>query len=126
MACNVETVAILGGNSGLGPTTAQGAPAWRGGVLGAADKRGRWWWTWGRCASNAISPGLKDKLRESYSRRIGVRQIGGTEKVAAAALLLMKNRFVNGSTLAIDGGSALVRAVMVRFRAAPTTLLRVQ
>lgn len=70
---------------------------------------------------NAIRPGLidtplidsfmgerKDAMVESYSRRIPVRRMGRAEEVADAVLFLMKNEYVNGTTLVIDGGGSLV------------------
>lgn len=70
---------------------------------------------------NAIRPGLidtplidsfmgerKDAMVEAYSRRIPVRRIGRADEVADAVLFLMKNEYVNGTTLVIDGGGHLV------------------
>ena len=70
---------------------------------------------------NAIRPGLidtplidsfmgerKDQIVESYTRRIPARRMGRAEEVADAALFLMKNGYITGTTLVIDGGIALV------------------
>ena len=71
---------------------------------------------------NAIRPGLidtplidrffgerKTQLVHSYAARIPVKRIGEPEDVADAVLFLMKNRYVNGITLAVDGGAVLVQ-----------------
>ena len=70
---------------------------------------------------NAIRPGLidtplidsfmgerKDAMVEAYSRRIPVKRMGRADEVADAVLFLMKNEYVNGTTLVIDGGGSLV------------------
>jgi len=67
---------------------------------------------------NAIRPGLidtplierffgarKEELVSNYTSRLPVRRIGRPEEVADAVLFLIKNRFVNGITLTIDGGA---------------------
>ena len=70
---------------------------------------------------NAIRPGLidtplidtfmgerKNAMVESYTRRFPIKRMGRAEEVANAVLFLMKNGYVNGTTLVIDGGAALV------------------
>lgn len=70
---------------------------------------------------NAIRPGLidtplidsfmgerKDAIVASYTKRFPVKRMGRAEEVADAVLFLMKNEYVNGTTLVIDGGGSLV------------------
>ncbi len=71
---------------------------------------------------NAICPGLidtplietfiggenKDAIVASYTKRFPVKRMGRAEEVADAVLFLMKNEYVNGTTLVIDGGGSLV------------------
>ncbi len=69
---------------------------------------------------NAIRPGLidtplidrfvgerKESFLKSYAARLPVKRIGRPEEVADAVLFLMKNGFVTGITLPIDGGGAI-------------------
>lgn len=68
---------------------------------------------------NTIQPGLVDTpfldvlgdKREAiiteYSRRLPVKRPGRPEEIADAVLFLMKNGFVTGITLTIDGGGVL-------------------
>lgn len=71
---------------------------------------------------NAIRPGLidtplidqffgarKKELMRDYAERLPVRRVGRAEEVADAVLFLMKNGFVNGITLTIDGGALVAR-----------------
>jgi NAD(P)-dependent dehydrogenase (short-subunit alcohol dehydrogenase family) len=66
---------------------------------------------------NAIRPGLidtplidqffgarKEQMFQEYAARLPVGRVGRAEEVAEAVLFLMKNGFVNGITLTIDGG----------------------
>jgi len=68
---------------------------------------------------NTIQPGLVDTpfldvlgdkraaIIEEYSRRLPVRRPGRPEEIADAVLFLMKNGFVTGITLTVDGGGVL-------------------
>jgi len=68
---------------------------------------------------NTIQPGLVDTpfldvlgdkrkaIIEDYSRRLPVKRPGRPEEIADAVLFLMKNGFVTGITLTIDGGGVL-------------------
>src|SRR6516162_2739526 len=68
---------------------------------------------------NAIQPGLidtpfldslgarRDAFMTEYSKRLPVGRPGRPEEVADAVLFLMKNGFVTGITLTIDGGGVL-------------------
>jgi NAD(P)-dependent dehydrogenase (short-subunit alcohol dehydrogenase family) len=68
---------------------------------------------------NTIQPGLVDTpfldvlgdkrnaIIEEYSRRLPVKRPGRPEEIADAVLFLMKNGFVTGITLTIDGGGVL-------------------
>jgi NAD(P)-dependent dehydrogenase (short-subunit alcohol dehydrogenase family) len=68
---------------------------------------------------NTIQPGLVDTpfldilgdqrsaIVEDYSRRLPVKRPGRPEEIADAVLFLMKNGFVTGITLTIDGGGVL-------------------
>lgn len=69
---------------------------------------------------NVIQPGLVDTpfldlfgkerraaLLEEYSKRILVGRPGTAEEIADAVLFLMKNGFVTGITLTVDGGGVL-------------------
>ncbi len=68
---------------------------------------------------NTIQPGLIDTpfldtlgdrrsaLIAEYSERLPVGRVGRAEEVADAVLFLMKNGFVTGITLTIDGGGVL-------------------
>jgi NAD(P)-dependent dehydrogenase (short-subunit alcohol dehydrogenase family) len=69
---------------------------------------------------NAIQPGLidtpfldtlgerRDAFIAEYSKRLPVGRPGRPEEVADAVLFLMKNGFVTGITLTIDGGGVLM------------------
>jgi NAD(P)-dependent dehydrogenase (short-subunit alcohol dehydrogenase family) len=68
---------------------------------------------------NTIQPGLVDTpfldvlgdkraaIIAEYSRRLPVRRPGRPEEIADAVLFLMKNGFVTGITLTVDGGGVL-------------------
>ena len=68
---------------------------------------------------NTIQPGLIDTpfldslggrraaLVAEYSKRLPVKRAGRPEEIADAVLFLMKNRFVTGITLTVDGGGLL-------------------
>jgi NAD(P)-dependent dehydrogenase (short-subunit alcohol dehydrogenase family) len=68
---------------------------------------------------NTIQPGLIDTpflevlgdrrnaMIEEYSRRLPVKRPGRPEEIADAVLFLMKNGFVTGITLTVDGGGLL-------------------
>jgi NAD(P)-dependent dehydrogenase (short-subunit alcohol dehydrogenase family) len=68
---------------------------------------------------NTIQPGLVDTpfldllgdrrqpLIEEYSRRLPVGRPGRPEEIADAVLFLMRNQFVTGITLTVDGGGIL-------------------
>lgn len=68
---------------------------------------------------NTIQPGLvetpfldilgerRDAMIAEYSRRLPVRRPGRPEEIADAILFLMKNGFVTGITLTVDGGGLL-------------------
>jgi NAD(P)-dependent dehydrogenase (short-subunit alcohol dehydrogenase family) len=69
---------------------------------------------------NAIRPGLidtplidqfagerKEQMFREYSVRLPVGRVGRAEEVADAVLFLMKNGFVSGITLTIDGGGLI-------------------
>src|SRR6266851_1595390 len=68
---------------------------------------------------NTIQPGLidtpfldtlgerRDAFMTEYSKRLPVGRPGHSEEVADAVLFLMKNGFVTGITLTIDGGGVL-------------------
>jgi NAD(P)-dependent dehydrogenase (short-subunit alcohol dehydrogenase family) len=70
---------------------------------------------------NAIRPGLIDTPRidsfmgenkaailATYTKRIPTKRMGRPEEVADAVLFLMKNEYMNGTTLVIDGAASLV------------------
>ena len=70
---------------------------------------------------NAIRPGLidtplidsftganKESFLKTFAARIPAKRAGTSEEVADAVLFLMKNTYVNGITLPIDGGAILV------------------
>ena len=70
---------------------------------------------------NAIRPGLidtplidsfmgenKDAVVAGYTKRIPLKRMGRAEEVADAILFLMKNEYMNGTTLVIDGAASLV------------------
>lgn len=70
---------------------------------------------------NAIQPGFvdtpmlagvlgekKDEILAAVARRLPVRHVGTPEEIADAVLFLMKNDYVTGITLPIDGGGLLV------------------
>ncbi len=52
--------------------------------------------------------GQRDTLIAQESARIPVKRIGRAEEIADAVLFLMKNGFVTGITLTVDGGRSLV------------------
>lgn len=68
---------------------------------------------------NTIQPGLIDTpfldslgdrrnaIVAEYSKRLPVKRPGRPEEIADAVLFLMKNRFVTGITLTVDGGGLL-------------------
>ena len=68
---------------------------------------------------NTIQPGLVDTpfldllgdrrqaLIDDYSRRLPVGRPGRPEEIADAVLFLMRNQFVTGITLTVDGGGVL-------------------
>ena len=68
---------------------------------------------------NTVQPGLVDTpfldvlgerravMIAEYSRRLPVKRPGRPEEIADGVLFLMKNRFVTGVTLTIDGGGIL-------------------
>ncbi|HKV56608.1 MAG TPA: SDR family oxidoreductase [Candidatus Binataceae bacterium] len=69
---------------------------------------------------NTIQPGLIDTpliaeffgesrktIMDQYAARLPVKRVGRAEEVADAVLFLMKNGFVTGITLTIDGGGIL-------------------
>ena len=68
---------------------------------------------------NTIQPGLVDTpfldglggrrkaLIEEYSKRLPVKRVGRPEEIADAVIFLMKNGFVTGITLTVDGGGVL-------------------
>lgn len=68
---------------------------------------------------NTIQPGLvdtpfldilgdqRDAIIADYSRRLPVKRPGRPEEIADAVLFLMKNGFVTGITLTVDGGGIL-------------------
>jgi NAD(P)-dependent dehydrogenase (short-subunit alcohol dehydrogenase family) len=68
---------------------------------------------------NTIQPGLvetpfldvlgdrRDAMIKEYSRRLPVKRPGRPEEIADAVLFLMKNGFVTGITLTVDGGGLL-------------------
>jgi NAD(P)-dependent dehydrogenase (short-subunit alcohol dehydrogenase family) len=68
---------------------------------------------------NTIQPGLvdtpfldglgerRDAIIAEYAQRLPVRRAGRPEEIAQAVLFLMKNGFVTGITLTVDGGGLL-------------------
>lgn len=69
---------------------------------------------------NVLSPGLtdtpaydgmpsqmKDTFFKSSAKKIPVGRVGKSEEIAAAAIMLMKNDFITGITLDVDGGALL-------------------
>jgi NAD(P)-dependent dehydrogenase (short-subunit alcohol dehydrogenase family) len=68
---------------------------------------------------NTIQPGLVDTpfldvlgdrrqaMIDEYSRRLPVKRPGRPEEIADAVLFLMRNQFVTGITLTVDGGGVL-------------------
>jgi NAD(P)-dependent dehydrogenase (short-subunit alcohol dehydrogenase family) len=68
---------------------------------------------------NTIQPGLidtpflntlgdrREAIIASYAKRLPVKRVGRPEDVADAVLFLMKNGFVTGITLTVDGGGIL-------------------
>jgi len=74
---------------------------------------------------NTIQPGLVDtplitdllgERREAVlaaaAARLPVRRIGRPEDIADAVLFLMKNGFVTGITLTVDGGGVLANGIL--------------
>lgn len=70
---------------------------------------------------NAIRPGFvdtpmldgvlgedKDKILSEFAKKLPVGRIGTSEELADAVLFLMKNGFVTGIALTVDGGGLLV------------------
>jgi NAD(P)-dependent dehydrogenase (short-subunit alcohol dehydrogenase family) len=70
---------------------------------------------------NALCPGLvdttlldevlgghRDAVVQSFAEKLLVKRIGAPEEIAHAALFLMTNGYVTGTTLHIDGGHLLV------------------
>ena len=51
---------------------------------------------------------LKKAFVEQESSRLPVKRIGTPEDIADAVLFLMKNGFVTGITLTVDGGRMLI------------------
>jgi NAD(P)-dependent dehydrogenase (short-subunit alcohol dehydrogenase family) len=52
--------------------------------------------------------GQKSQIIEQIAAKLPVRRIGRPEEIADAVLFLMKNEFMTGTTLLVDGGDALV------------------
>jgi NAD(P)-dependent dehydrogenase (short-subunit alcohol dehydrogenase family) len=50
----------------------------------------------------------KDEVLAAAARKLPVRRIGQSEEIADAVLFLMKNGYVTGITLTVDGGGLLV------------------
>ena len=50
----------------------------------------------------------KDEYLAMVAKKLLVRRIGRTEDIADAALFLMKNGYVTGIVLTVDGGHLLV------------------
>jgi len=48
------------------------------------------------------------KIKAEAGARLPVKRIGRPEELADAVLFLMKNGYVNGITLTVDGGGLLV------------------
>lgn len=70
---------------------------------------------------NAVSPGIVDtpayagmspterkRMFDALAARLPARRIGRPEDVAAAVISLMKNGYVTGSVVHVDGGHRLV------------------
>ncbi|HSG78173.1 MAG TPA: SDR family oxidoreductase [Acidimicrobiia bacterium] len=53
-------------------------------------------------------PGESSEYLRELARAIPVRRVGGTEPVADAVLFLLRNHFVTGEIVRIDGGAHLV------------------
>jgi len=60
---------------------------------------------------NAIAPGLVDTemgkplLKAGVAERIPVRRAGTGDEIAQAVVLLVRNAYITGQTIAINGGS---------------------
>lgn len=50
----------------------------------------------------------KTQIIEQIAAKLPVRRIGRPEEIADAVLFLMKNEFMTGTTLLVDGGDALI------------------
>lgn len=64
---------------------------------------------------NAVMPGpvvkaeeMPDEEWNRYTRRLPLKRAGSGEDVAQAVIFLLKNDFISGVTLAVDGGNLLV------------------
>jgi NAD(P)-dependent dehydrogenase (short-subunit alcohol dehydrogenase family) len=51
---------------------------------------------------------MKQAIIEREASRLPVKRIGTPEDIADAVLFLMKNGFVTGITLTVDGGRLLI------------------
>lgn len=55
-----------------------------------------------------MAPGNKDAVIEYISKRTPLKRAAQPEEIADGILFLMRNQFVTGSTLTMDGGAGLV------------------
>jgi len=58
-------------------------------------------------AIDALPPQLKEKMFHEFSNKTALKRVGKPEEAALAALYLMTNSYVTGSTLFVDGGYVL-------------------
>lgn len=60
---------------------------------------------------NCVSPGFvapKSKQVEEYALQFPARRVASPEEVAESYIFLMKNTYITGSTVVVDGGAILV------------------
>ena len=55
-----------------------------------------------------LAPGGRDAAVEAIAKRVPLGRVARAEEIADAVLFVMRNGYVTGSTLTIDGGVSLV------------------
>jgi NAD(P)-dependent dehydrogenase (short-subunit alcohol dehydrogenase family) len=64
--------------------------------------------TWIRRCSTNCSEKRANAIKAEAGAHLPVKRIGPPDEIADAVLFLMKNGYVNGITLTVDGGGLLV------------------